>query len=155
MLSSLPLKWIDFLPCPLLLNSPLKKHWRHEILGDRILYVVGASSFLQFVPNFRLVLFKKDQRPRGNQRAYFGIVIDFWTHSSVFPLSPHTMSLYIDMKMILSLNCSSSHWKSSIKNFESLRGCPTSWNLANFPLELRLHTVDAIQFLEVIILWTH
>ena len=27
----------------------------HEILGDKILYVIGVSSFLQFCPNSRLV----------------------------------------------------------------------------------------------------
>ena len=35
---------------------------------------------------------------------------------SVFPCSLHTMSLYIDMKMVLPLNCSSSHCDSVIKN---------------------------------------
>ena len=32
-----------------------QRHWKHEMLSDRILYVIGASSFLHFCPNFRLV----------------------------------------------------------------------------------------------------
>ena len=42
----------------------------------------------------------------GNLRA------QFVSHFSVFPRSPHTMSLYVDMKMILSLNCSGLHCNS-------------------------------------------
>ena len=38
-----------------------QRHWRHEILGGLILYVVGASSFLQFCPNFRLIYQNKSR----------------------------------------------------------------------------------------------
>ena len=41
--------------------------------------------------------------------------LKIWTDFSVFPFSPHAMSLYIDMKMTLSLNCSGSHCRSLIR----------------------------------------
>ena len=55
MISLSTLKCIDFSPCPLLLNSPLsQKHWRHEILDDRILRNLISFS-LQFDPMIRQV----------------------------------------------------------------------------------------------------
>ena len=84
---------------------------------------VEHHVFSSFVPNLRLVyqsdfrtvssliqVRKKDQRPSKNLRAEFATVTEFILHFSMFPRSPHTMSLYIDMKMILALNCSGSHW---------------------------------------------
>ena len=62
---------------------------------------------------------------RGNLRADSATVCELYSHLSVLPFSPHAMSLYIDMKMILSLKCSGSH----CSVFESSRGGPTSWFL--------------------------
>ena len=52
---------------------------------------------------------------------------------SVFPRSPHTMSLYIDMKMILDLG-------------ENLQCCE-SWE--DSPLEFRRLTIDPNQIFEI------
>ena len=53
---------------------------------------------------------KNDQWPRGNLRAQFATSRDLLSHLSAFPFFyPHTMSLNIDMKMILPSKCSGSH----------------------------------------------
>ena len=46
-----------------------------------------------------------DQQPQGNLRTYFEPLIEFRIHSSVLLFSLHTMSLNIDMKMILLCVC--------------------------------------------------
>ena len=51
------------------------------------------------------------------------------------------MSLYIDVKMILSLKCSSSHCTSLLEKAQRCESCEY------FPLELRRHAVDSIHIL--------
>ena len=53
---SFSLNWINFLFCPSLPKSLRSTTLdTRNILGDRILYVIGVSTFLQFCPNLRLV----------------------------------------------------------------------------------------------------
>ena len=105
--------------CFLLLLSP--KHWHYGISGDRILRSSAAFS-LQFCSKihlacsgkFRTTSFqiqgpRKDQWPRGNLS-----VCSFFSHTSSFPFVSHTMSLNIDMKMILPVKFSGSHCNSPI-----------------------------------------
>ena len=81
MFSSLKLKCIDLLPCPLLLNSPLSKALEGRNIGwpDSKKFVIMFSAILSQGPSVLSVYVpyhffsdpspKKDQRPRGNLRA--------------------------------------------------------------------------------------
>ena len=60
------------------------------------------------------------------------------------------MSLYIDMKMILTVKCSGSHCRSVIR-LNLLEDAPRCDSWEHLPLELRGHTVDSIHILEVIV----
>ena len=71
---------------------------------------------------------------------------------SVLPHSPHTMSLYIHMKMILPLNFSGWHCNSVINLWISSRmpsQCSESWEY--FPLELHRLSINSIQIFEIAI----
>ena len=85
------------------------------MLGDQNLYVVGASSFLQFGLKFRLV-YQNRFRTITTRESAIVLRNCYRILNTVFCVSffSHTMSLYIDMKMILSLSCSGSHCTSSI-----------------------------------------
>ena len=124
MFSSLLLKCIDFLPPPLLRNLLSQRSWRHEKMDDRNLRNSWSCS-LQFCPRIRRVCCcgfhtisfliqapRKTNDRAGILRACSATVCELYSHLSVFPFSPHAMSLYIDMKMILSLKCSGSHCRS-------------------------------------------
>ena len=135
----------------------------HEIVGDRILYLIGVSSYLQFCPNFRLV------SKKGSRTISFLIQVPRMTsdrtgtcerpsklwknseHIFCVPFSPPCNVIFHWHEDDSALTCSGSHCIPFI-NFESLRECQKKWLLEYFPLELRLHAVDAIQFLEVIVL---
>ena len=73
-----------------------------------------------------------------------------FSNFSVFPRSLHTVSLYIDMKMIVPLNYSGSHCNSVIF-FESLQEsqCCDSWEY--FPLEFHRLSIDSVQIFEIAI----
>ena len=114
MILSSSLNWVDVFPCSLLSNSPLSKAPDARKIGraDSVfVWSIIISAVLSKFPSRLSQQFlshflsdpgpKNDQRPQGNLRAYFETSIKFWSHSSVFPFSSHTMSLYIDMKMIL------------------------------------------------------
>ena len=63
-----------------------------------------------------------------------------------------TISLNMDMKMIPPLKCSGSHcilFHAFLNLFEDAHR-RESWE--DFPLESRLHAIDAIQFLEIVVL---
>ena len=60
------------------------------------------------------------------------------------------MSLYIDMKMILSVKCSGLHCGSLIR-LNLLREAQRHDSCDYFPFELRRHAVDLIHILEVIV----
>ena len=55
--------------------------------------------------------------------AYSATFKEFAIHNDLFPFSHHTMSLYIDMKMILPGSCSGSHFLSAIMFWISARIC--------------------------------
>ena len=75
---------------------------------------------------------RNDQRPCGNLRAYSVILRAFAIQCSLFPRFVQSLSLYIDMKMILPLNCSGS------PSFESRWDLPMWWILGIF-FKLELH----------------
>ena len=127
MFSSLPSKWIDFfLAMPFAALS--QRHRRHEILDDRNLRNSSSCS-LQFRPRIRLVcefkfrtIFSCDPGPKNDQydreRIYEHILqlsVDCVHIFLYFLFSHHAMSLYIDMKMLLSLKNSCSHCRSLIR----------------------------------------
>ena len=56
---------------------------------------------------------RNDQCPFGNHHAHSRTDAEVSTHSDSFFSSLHTMSLYIDMKMIRSVNCSGTQFISS------------------------------------------
>ena len=102
------------------------KHWYHGIPDDRFLRNSAAFS-LQFCPkthlicdrkfgttSFQIQALEKDQWPRGNLRACCLIVFEFFSHVSSCPFASHTMSLNIDMKVILPVKFSASHCSSPI-----------------------------------------
>ena len=143
MFLSLSLNWEDFWPCSLLSKFPLSNPLDARKVGDQILFLIGVSSFLQFCPNLRLLYQNSPctisfliQVPsmtndrKENLRAYFETSIEFWLHSSVFPLTLHTMSRKINMKMSLPLKCSGSHSPLSMNFWISLR-MPNVVNLVN------------------------
>ena len=123
----LPLKCIEVFPPALLLNSPLSKAlvqknigWPGPAMFCSIFSAVrfqDPSGLQSKVPHrfFSDPGPRKDQWPRGNLSAYsLSIVSELFTHNSSFPSASHTMSLNIDMKMILPMKFSDSHCNSLI-----------------------------------------
>ena len=96
---------------------------------------------------------KNDKRPQKEPASVlrnFNRILNTFLCVSVFSL--HTMSLNMNREIILSSKCSRSHcifWINFLNLFEDAqrREC---WE--DVPLELRVHTIDAIQFLEVVLL---
>ena len=86
----------------------------HSPLG---LYVFDPYHFFSD-PDLR-----NDQCPCENMIAYLATVVEFAIHHSVLSLSLHTMSSYINMKMIRPVNCSRSHCISFIIFLISARIC--------------------------------
>ena len=71
---------------------------------------------------------------------------------SAFSFSPHTMSLNIDMKMVLPSNCSGSHCRifhKCLNLFEEVKS-RESWEY--FPLELHRLSINTIQIFQMITL---
>ena len=106
----LPLKCIDFFPLLFLLKSHLSKalvpresqqHFLCNSVPRSIWFVIVSSVPLLFRSRPG-----KDQSPRGNLRAYCVLSLNCFSHISSYPFASHAMSLNIDMKLILSLNCS-------------------------------------------------
>ena len=78
----------------------------------------------------------------------------FWTHFSVFPFSSHVMTLNFDKKMILPLKCSGSFFVEitlcTLNIFVNLfEDAQLSWKIFH---SNSVCIIDAIQFLEVVIL---
>ena len=69
---------------------------------------------MRSVPPFLTTKSRNDQHLCGNLLAYAATFMEFAMLLSSFPGVPHTMSLYIDMKMILPWNCWGSHLNSTI-----------------------------------------
>ena len=108
-------------------------HWSHEIHDARS-QQSWASWLQQFCSIHHLACwhefrttFSHNQSPRndqhscGNFLAYAATFMEFAKQFSWFPCVLHTMSLYIDMKMILPMNCSGSHLNSAIMFWISSR----------------------------------
>ena len=66
---------------------------------------------------------RNDHCPCAICRAQSATIREFTTQVSLFPFSHHTMSLYIDMKIIRPWNCSGSHFISVIMFWISVRIC--------------------------------
>ena len=155
---------MDFLPCPVLPYSPLSKALDARNIGwpDSVFYCgIIISAVLSQFP-FGLseqVLYhffsdpspKNDQRPQGNLRAYFETFIEFWMQSSVFPFSPYNVikHWHEDDSTIEVLRFTLFSFHKILNLFEDAQR-RESW--LDFPLELRLHAIDAVQFLEVVVL---
>ena len=104
-----------------------RMHWRHEISDDRIERNLPSHSLLiGFHDPSGLSVqvpyhFSSDPAPRktndreGICEHNLATVCELYSHLSSFPFAPHSMSLYFDMKMILSSKCSGLHWKSLIR----------------------------------------
>ena len=132
-MSSLAVKCIVVLPPPLLLDCPLAKALVYRNIGwpDLWKFCIIFSAVRSQDP-FGLQLYvayhffsepspRKDQWPRGNLRAYSSTL--FWIISTKLFISfcSHTMSLSIDMKMILLLSPAGTHCNSPILLWISLR----------------------------------
>ena len=110
--SSLPLKWIDFLPFPLLLNSALSKAPVARNTGCPLSakLSIKLSAVLFHSPSGLWVSVpyhffshpspRNDQHPCGISREYSLMVTESAIQFSLFPRSLHIKSLYIDIKMI-------------------------------------------------------
>ena len=107
MFSSLPLKWIDFLPCPLLRNSSLSQALEARNIGWPVREKLSIiSSALRSRDPSRLSVYvphhfssnpgpKKDQWPRGNLRTYSATVCELYSHLSLFPfLCPRNVNVH-------------------------------------------------------------
>ena len=88
---------------------------------------------------------RNDQCPCANLFAYPATVLEFAIHNSLFSSSPHTMSLYTDMKMIRFVNCSGSHCISFITFWISARICNVVDPGKIVPFELHPLPVDSVQ----------
>ena len=121
----LSLNCIDvFLP-PLLLNSPLSKalvprnigsceveqHFLNNQVPRSIWFAIVRSVPLLFTS-------RPEERPMNDREGIFQDnflnVFELFSHYSSFPLTSHTMSFNIDMKIILSVKFSGSHCNSPI-----------------------------------------
>ena len=126
MVSSLPLKWMDFSPYPLLFNSPLCNALLARNAGCPLSAKLSImpSAVFSHSPSGLLtwVLYhffsdpspRNDQCPRVNLWAYWVSMKAFAIQFPLFPRFLQSMSLCIDMKMILPLNSSGKHLDSVI-----------------------------------------
>ena len=157
-ISSLPLTWIDFFPFVLLLNSSLFIElvtWntgspfsgKLSIMSSAVLSH-STSELWVWVPYhlFSNTGPRNDQCPCWNFRVCSVILTGFAIQFSLFPRSPHTMSLYIDMKMVLPLNCSVSPlwFRHHLLDFGENSQCSESREIC--PLELHRLVIDSIRF---------
>ena len=121
---------MDFTPFPLLLKSPLYKALlarnfgcslsaKLSIMSTAILYHCPSTLLLTWVPYtfFYDPSHGNDQCPRVNLRAYCVILCAFAMQFSLLRRFHQSISLYIDMKMILPLKCSGSHFDSLVMIF--------------------------------------
>ena len=126
MVSSLPLKWMDVTPFPLFFSSPssyalVARNFgcplseKLSIMSSAIL-THSPSSLLTWIPYHFLSDpgSRNDQCPRMNLRAYSVTLWAFAIQFCRFPRFLRSISLYIDIKMILPLTCSDSHFNSEI-----------------------------------------
>ena len=125
-LSSLAVKCIVVLPPPLLLNFPLSRVLVQRKIGwpnlSKLSSIFSAVRSkdplgLQLYVAYRFFCEpspRKDQWLRRNCRAYSSTLFELFSHNSAFPVAPHSMSLNIDMKMILPLKSARSHFNSTI-----------------------------------------
>ena len=107
MFSSLPLKYVYFLP-PLLRYSPLSKALEARNIGWPDPEKFAIIAFLFQAPT-------KTNESAAVYEHNSATVCESNSHLSVFPFILHTMSLHIDTKMILSVKCSGSHSRSLIR----------------------------------------
>ena len=106
--------WIATCPLSLKLILMSSATWSHS---PYYLYVWVPHQFFSD-PGPR-----KDKCPCANLLAYPVMILAFAIHNSLFPYSLHTMSSYIDLKMIRPMNCSGSHCISVIIFWISTRIC--------------------------------
>ena len=137
---------LSFFEFPSLKGTGATKYWMigiweiqnhffcHSIPGSVGFVGVGSVPFLLCARP------PKKQWPRGNLRAWSATVCELYSQLSVFPYSLHAMSLYIDMKMILSVKCSGSHCRSLIRFLNLLEQAQRCDSWQYFPLEVRRHT---------------
>ena len=146
---------------PLLVKSPLPKRlvaWsrgcRHSA---KLIIMISPTLFhspfglLTWVPYHFLSQSspKYDQPPNGNHLAYVATFKNSphnFLHSMEFH---HTMSLYINMKMILPLSCSGFTQKNLPLSFESQWDSQRSAFWEIIPLEFHQFSVNSIQFFEI------
>ena len=158
--SSHPLKWMDFFPPPLLFNSPLSKALVARNTGcplsAKLSMMTSAVLFhspcglLTRVPYHFLTT--TSQKWPTSVLELLGICcnIHWIRHTiSMISLCSHTMSLFVDMKMILPLNGSGSHFDSVIVFWISKRNFRCFESLGIFPLEFHRISVDPIQIFEM------
>ena len=124
--SSLLLEWMVFFPPPLLSTSPLSEALVARNTGcplsAKLSTMTPAVLFhspfglLTWVPYhiFSQPSPGNDHHPCGNFLAYAATFTEFAIQYSWCPCVHNMMSLYIDMKMILHLNCSGSDLNSAI-----------------------------------------
>ena len=154
-----PLKWMDFTPFPSFSFLLFPRRCWHEMqdwplsaklsIMPSTVFSHSPSGLLTWVP-YHFLLDpgpRNDQCPRVNLRAYSVTLTAFAIQFSLFPRFVQSMSLYIDMKMILPLNCLlwftlwfSHHLLNLVENSQ----CSESWEI--LPLELHQLPVDPIQF---------
>ena len=144
MVSSLPLKWLDFFPFSLLLNSPLsmalvarKIGWplsaKLSIIRSAVLSHFPSGSSEQVPYHF----FsdpgpKNDQRPSGLSASIIRNCSRIRPHIFLcFLVLSTIMSLYIDMKMILPFKLLRFTLVIQSYIFESLQEYPMWWILVN------------------------
>ena len=111
MFPSFSLKCVDFFPCPLLPKSPLsealdaRKNGRPDSVFQ-LEYYHFCSSVPISVLLIRMGPVPTTARESASVLRHFNRILNAL---SVFPFSRHSMSLYIDMKMILPMKCSGSN----------------------------------------------
>ena len=101
-------------------------------------WLVGVHFNFSSVPGPR-----NDQCPLGNLLAYALISKEFKIHFCKFPSFVQSMPLYIDMKMIRSLNWSDLVLCHRPLDLTKLLQCCVFWE--NIPLELDWFSVDSVQ----------
>ena len=162
--SSHAVKWIVVFTPSLLLNWPFSRALvQRNTKTTRFLSSPAFSPL--FASNIHLIChrkfrttFSRIQAPgktndRRNCRAFSATLFELISHNFSLPLASHSMSLNIDMRMILSLKSAGSHCNSPILFrifFEDSR-CLESWE--NLPLELHRLSINLIQFTEQVGLW--
>ena len=156
MVSSLPLKWMDFIPSPLLFNSLLSKAldarnigcplWAKLSIMSSAVWSPCPSGLLTWVP-FHFFSDPgpgNDQCPRVNLRAYSVTLWAFAIQVSLVPRFLQSMSLYIDMKWN---NPVHTLIQSSFFEFRQEFQCSEYWEIC--PLEFHGFTVDPIQVFNI------